>query len=520
MTLLDLARTLPPGLAVAGPIVVPLLAAALCLLRRSRAFQYTICVITLTLVILDAGLLLVRIDTDGPIAVQAGGWPAPVGITLVADRVSALLVATSAVMLLGVAVYAFGQLVTDTRIPLSRNPIRLVFTPVYLVLTTGVCFSFLTGDLFNLFVAFEVMLIASYVLITFGAGSDTVRSTMTYIVVSLLASTLFVTTVGLVYAATGTVNLADLHERLGAVPPGVRTALALALIVVFGIKAALFPMYMWLPDSYPLTPAPVTAVFAGLLTKVGVYAIIRTQTLIFPESVTITGPVLLALAGATLLMGIFGAIAQNEIKRVLSFIIVSHIGFMVMGLGLFTVAGVAAAVFYVVHHIVIQTGLFCVEGLIERRTGTSALSKISGLATTSPGLSLLFGLAAMSLAGIPPFSGFLGKAGLVRAGVIADSWPIVVVATVVSLLTVYAVARVWVGAFWGSPSDVVPDTDLEDSVDVGIRSTPATMRWATAAVVAAGLVIPLAGGPLFGYCERAAADLITPTRYLMAVLGG
>jgi multicomponent Na+:H+ antiporter subunit D len=518
---LAVADGVPVGLAVAVPIVAPLVAAAVCLLLRAPAVQRTVSMTVLLALILDAALMLVRVDAHGPLAVQAGAWPAPMGITLVVDRMSALLVMTSGLVLAAVLVYAWGQISADhpTQPAAVRNT-RFVFTPVYLVLACGVSFSFITGDLFNLFVAFEVMLIASYVLLTLGAGPQAVRSAMTYIVVSLLASALFVTAIGLVYAATGTVNLADLHDKLPLVPVGVRVSLALTLIVVFGIKAALFPLYFWLPDSYPLTPAPVTAVFAGLLTKVGVYAIIRTQTIAFSEDRSVISPILLTLAGATLLFGILGSIAQSEIKRILSFTIVSHIGFMVMGLGLGTAAGLAAALFYVVHHIVTQTALFCVEGLIERRTGTSSLDKISGLAREWPLLGWLFALPALALAGIPPLSGFVGKAGLLRAGVHQGSWPIVAVAVIVSLLTVYAVARVWVGAFWGAPTQALTDDDPDDDLDVGVVTTPRLMTGATLGTVGLGLIIPLLAGPLFALCARAAADMLTPLGYLSAVLGG
>ncbi|GAB2692852.1 Na+/H+ antiporter subunit D [Thalassiella azotivora] len=518
-TLLDLARALPAGAAVALPVVAPMLAAAVAILVRHPVAQRTVAFATLTLLGLNGVLVLLRADADGPIAVQAGAWAAPYGITLVADRLAALLVLVSVVVLLVVLAYSIGQGVAEGR-QADRARVRFVFYPAYLVLASGVCFAFLTGDLFNLFVAFEVMLTASYVLITLQAGPKGVRSAMTYIVVSLLASALFVVTVGLVYAATGTVNMADLSGALAELPDGLRLALALLMLVVFGVKAALFPLYFWLPDSYPVAPAPVTAVFAGLLTKVGVYAIIRTQTLLFPDDHDVVGPVLLALAGATLLFGILGAIAQNEIKRVLSFTIVSHIGFMVMGLGFFTVAGVAGAVFYVVHHIVIQTTLFCVEGLVERRTGTGELNRISGLARSSPMIAALFALPALSLAGFPPFSGFLGKVALVEAGTAVGSWAIVAVAIGVSLLTVYAMAVVWGSAFWGTPSRAVPDEDVTDDLRVGVRTVPPLMTGATAAVVGVGLAIPVLGGPLYALCARAATDLVAVQPYVTAVLGG
>ena len=239
------------------------------------------------------------------------------------------------------------------------------------MLAAGISLAFLTGDLFNLFVAFEVMLVASYVLLTLDGGGAQVRAGMTYVVVSLLASVLFVTAVGLVYAATGTVNMADAADRMAELPQGVRVALGLTLLVVFGIKAAIFPLFSWLPDSYPTAPSPVTAVFAGLLTKVGVYAILRTQTLLFPGEGAIAA-VLLVLAVLTMVVGILGALVQDDLERLLSFTIVSHIGYMLLGLGLYSVAGLAGAILYTVHHIVVQTTLFLVAGLVERREGTSS----------------------------------------------------------------------------------------------------------------------------------------------------
>ena len=192
-------------------------------------------------------------------------------------------------------------------------------------------------------------------------------------------------------------------------------ALQLVLLTVFGIKAAVFPLSAWLPDSYPTAPAPVTAVFAGLLTKVGVYAIFRTQTVLFPDSGLTQ--LLLWTALATMIIGILGAIAQSELRRLLSFTLVSHIGYMIFGIGLATEAGYAAALFYTAHHITIQTTLFLVTGLVERRGGSTSLNDLGGLAAVAPVLGVLFFVPAMNLAGIPPLSGFVGKLGLLRAGV-------------------------------------------------------------------------------------------------------
>ena len=385
------------------PILLPLLGAAVSILAgRSRTVQRVISVAVLTTVIVLSIVLLVKVDQDGIVAVQAGGWPAPLGITLVADRFSALMLCVASVMLLAVLVYAIGQPGAE------RNHVG--FQSVYLVLAAGVSASFLTGDLFNLFVAFEMMLTSSYVLMTLGGRADQVRTGMTYVVISLVASTLFLTSLALIYMATGTVNMADLSVKLGELPTGLQSAFAVLLLVVFGIKAALFPLFFWLPDAYPTAPSPVTAVFAGLLTKVGVYAIVRTQTLLFPLDARPVTLILVA-AGLTMVVGVLGAIAQSDVKRILSFNIVSHIGFMVMGLGLFTVTGLAAAVFYTVHHIVAKTSMFLTGGLIEHVGGSGRLSRLGGMVRTAPVVAVLFLVPALSPRRHPAAVGLHRQAG-------------------------------------------------------------------------------------------------------------
>jgi multicomponent Na+:H+ antiporter subunit D len=499
------------------PVVLPLLGAGLSIaFARYQRLQRALSLVTLTAVLVAACVLLRTVDTEGATVVQLGGWAAPAGISLVADRLSALLLVVSAAVLLAVLLYAIGQGVAD-----GRRSTLAVFHPCYLVLGAGISMAFLTGDLFNLFVAFEVMLVASYVLITLDGGKAQVRAGMTYVVVSLLASVLFVTVVGLVYAATGTVNLADAAMRMDDVPAGLRVALGLTMLVVFGIKAAIFPLFSWLPDSYPTAPSPVTAVFAGLLTKVGVYAVIRTQTLLFPGDDAIAA-VLLVSAALTMVVGILGALVQDDLRRLLSFTIVSHIGYMLLGLGLYSVAGLAGAILYTVHHIVVQTTLFLVAGLMERREGTSSIARAGGLQRIAPLLGVLYLLPALSLAGIPPLSGFLAKLGLLQAG-LADGSALAAVAVaaaiLTSLLTLVVMARVWSAVFWGPVAEVVPDADLQDNVDVGVARTPRLMTGSALLAVAGGLVITVIAGPLYALTERAADDLVERDPYVSAVLG-
>ena len=344
-------------------------------------------------------------DRDGTIAVQVGGWGqsvagmGPLGITLVVDRLSALMLLVSSIVLLAVVFYAIGQGIRDGD---ERQPVS-IFLPTYLVLSAGVCTAFLAGDLFNLFVGFEVLLSASFVLLTIGASAERVRAGIAYVMVSMVSSLIFLIGIALIYAATGTLNMAELAVRLDDVPAGTRSAMFAVLLVAFGIKAAVFPLSTWLPDSYPTAPAPVTAVFAGLLTKVGVYAIIRAHSLLFPGGGL--DRVLMVAALLTMIVGILGAIAQSDIKRLLSFTLVSHIGYMVFGIALSSELGMSGAIYYVAHHIVVQTTLFLVVGLIERQAGASTLQRLGGLAAASPLLAFVFVVPALNLGGIPPFSG-------------------------------------------------------------------------------------------------------------------
>ena len=488
------------------PIVLPLLGAALSIMAfRHRSVQRMISLAVLSSTATISCILLIQADTSGPVVAQMSGWPAPFGITLIADRLAGIMLAVAAVMLIAVLVYAIGQPGAE------RN--HGAFHPVYLVLSAGVAAAFLTGDLFNLFVAFEMMLTASYVLLTLGGGREQIRSGMTYVVISLVASALFLTSLALIYSATGTVNMAQLAERFGDLPNGVRLAFGLLLFVVFGIKAALFPLFSWLPDSYPTAPSPITAVFAGLLTKVGVYAIIRTQTL-FLDPGTRPGTLILVVASITMLVGVLGAIAQDDIPRILSFHIVSQIGYMIMGLGLFTVAGLAGALLYVIHHIIVKTTLFLTAGLVEVRAGSGRLAAIGGVSRVYPVLGLLFLLPALSLAGIPPLSGFVAKFALVEAGLSSAQYAVVAVSILVSLLTLFSMTKIWGGAFWGEVqlTDEAGDPD-DPPKGLGV------MYLSVGFLVVLSLVVALAAGPLYNLSARAADELLTPGQYVSEVLG-
>ncbi len=514
------------------PVLIPLLAAALTLFAgRTPRLQRAITLLALSAVLAVSVALLVQTDRSGTQALHVGGWGpteaglGPLGITLVVDRLSALMLVISAIVLLAVVFYAIGQGIRDGD---DRQPVS-IFLPTYLVLSAGVCIAFLAGDLFNLFVGFEVLLSASFVLLTLGASRERVRVGVSYVMVSMLSSVIFLTGLALVYGAAGTLNMAELSVRLRDVDTGTRSALFAVLLVAFGIKAAVFPLSSWLPDSYPTAPAP--------LTKVGVYAIIRAHSLLFADGGL--NPVLLVAALLTMVVGILGAIAQTDIKRLLSFTLVSHIGYMVFGVALSSQLGMSGAIYYAAHHIVVQTTLFLVVGLIERQAGASTLIRLGGLAAASPLLAFLYIVPALNLGGIPPFSGFIGKVALLQAGTEDGSvlaWLLVGGSVLTSLLTLYVVMRVWSKAFWrarddapeGELADVAPsalidqtdDTDdiaFTDRRDVG--RMPPGMLVPTMALIAVGLALTVAAGPIFGYSDRAAEQVLDPAQYVGAVLG-
>ena len=521
-------------------VVLPILGAgATFVVRRKVRWQriISIGVLCVTL-LLEIGMLAAAWNGQS-YTIAVAGWDAPFGIALVVDGFSAFMLVVSTTVTLAVLLFATSQGLADGD---EHGPVS-IFHPSYLILLAGVSNAFMAADLFNMYVGFEIFLTASYVLLTLGGTAERIRSGITYVVVSVVSSILFLTAIALIYAATGTVNMADLAVKLGELDSGTQLILHSFLLIAFGIKAAVFPLSLWLPDSYPTAPAPVTAVFAGLLTKVGVYAIVRTETLLFPAGGVTAA--LLVISAATMVIGIFGALAQADFKRMLSFTLTSHIGYLIFGIAVGTEVAIAATIYYVGHHIIVQTSLFMVAGLIERRAGSANITELGSLAKLSPALAVLFFVPAINLGGIPPFSGFLGKFGLLHAaaeegGVLG--WVVVGAGLLTSLLTLLAIVRVWARAFWRRAADAENPTEmlvresreLTEVVQSGgnegpIRAAklartmeaghlPWGMRYSTGILVMAGIALTVFAGPLFAFCQRVAVELLARSPYITAVL--
>ena len=475
------------------PILIPFLTAVAALLAWNRRPVQRALGVLGTAALLGAGLaLLASVWRDGVRTLQVGNWHAPFGITLSADLFSAIMVVLAGLIGLAAAVYSLGSMDPDRE--------RFGYYPLFHVLLMGVSGAFLTGDIFNLYVWFEVMLIASFVLMVLGGERAQLEGGIKYVTLNLMASALFLAAVGILYGVTGALNMADAAHRLREVEqPGLVTALALMFLVAFGIKAAVFPLFFWLPASYHTPPVAVSALFSGLLTKVGVYALIRVFTQLFVQDVGYTHAIILVIAGLTMVTGVLGAVAQNEFRRILSFHIVSQIGYMVMGLGMFTPLALGGAIFYIIHHIIVKTNLFLISGLVLRLRFSHQLNKLGGLYHTHPGLAPLFLIPALSLAGLPPLSGFFAKLALVRAGLETGQFAIVAVALGVSLLTLFSMMKIWNEAFWKPLAE-------DDPLPAG-RTSPAL--WLPVAGLATlTVLIGLAAGPLFVLSLRAAEQLL------------
>lgn len=507
-------------------VLLPILGAAVAFtLVRKPVSQIIVTITTMAITLaLEVWLLVDVWIHGGAEAVLLGGWESPIAISLVVDRFSALMLVVSSIVVMIVLLFSSAQGVGSDESP--QQPVS-IFHPTFLILTAGVSNAFLAGDLFNLYVGFEILLTASYVLLTIGGTGPRVRAGVTYVVVSVVSSVIFLLAIAMIYGATGTVSMADLAVKLGELDPDLQQVLHLMLLVGFGIKAAVFPLSFWLPDSYPTAPAPVTAVFAGLLTKVGVYAIIRTETLLFPGDRVNT--LLLVVSGLTMIVGILGALVQFDIKRVLSFTLVSHIGYMLFGVAVANQLGLTATLFYVVHHITIQTTLFLVTGLIEYRTGSANIERLGSMAKISPLVAILYLIPALNLGGIPPFSGFIGKVGLIEGGVVNGSglaWVMVAASVVTSLLTLLVMMRIWSRVFWRPIEDSedpamrgLEEAELVEAKKPPLRKDSPGLVAPTVALVGVGVALTVVAGPLFDFTEKAANDMIHRTPYIESVMG-
>ncbi|NVD08674.1 Na+/H+ antiporter subunit D [Vibrio sp. JPW-9-11-11] len=492
------------GLLLTLPVVVALSSALLLYTLRSQArLVEWVSVVSALAQLVVTLFLMNQVIVSGVQVVAFGEWAAPFGIVFVADHLSAAMVVVTAVIGVAAVIYAIADLVKQTSYGLYHS--------YFHILLAGIYGAFLTGDVFNLYVWFEVMLIASFALMVLDADKTQIDGAVKYVVLNLISTLTLLLAIGLLYGATGTLNLADLHGKLPLVSVDMQRMLAALFLFAFAIKAALFPLFAWLPASYHTLPSGVLALFAALLTKVGVYALMRMFSLVFPLPDMGLQPLLIGVAGLTMLTGVLGAASQFDVKKVLSFHIISQIGYMLMGLALYTPVALAGAIFYIIHHIIVKANLFLIGGLLERKMGSSHLSRLGGAYQTMPGLALLFIIPAFSLAGFPPLSGFWGKFLVIKSSIEQQHYLLAATALVVGLLTVFSMSKIWAESFWKpAPADCEPQQTVPRQWGYYLPIITLT---------ALSVIIGLAAEPFYLFAQHAAAQLMDSTDYVTAVLG-
>lgn len=486
------------------PIIVPLVTMVLLIATwRWVMVQYLLSIASMTVLVINALSLLVHLDESGYMTYQASGWPAPYGITLVADYLSGIMLLSVAVVGWMVMLYAIGFM--------DESRKKAGFFILVQGLFAGVNGALVTGDLFNLYVWFEVMIMASFVLITHGAEKQQLRGAVKYVVLNLIGSVFLVSTIGLVYSKTGTLNMAQLAMMVQQQSASaLMNSYLMLFFIAFGIKAAVFPFFFWLPASYPTPPIAITAFFSATLTKVGVYTIVRFYSLYVVPDGFAWKEIILWVAAATMIFGVLMAASSFDFRKILSFHIISQIGYMIMGLGIFTVNGLAGAVFFIVHNMFSKTAAFMAAGLVYKLKGTDDLKDSGWVYKDKPLYALLFFLPALSLAGLPPTSGFFGKLFLIMAGFGSDEWAITITALAVSIFTLFSMVKIWNEVYWKKPIEEVIYKD--NSKGASLLAVAATF-----AIVVMMLFLGLFAGSLFGYFSLAAEQLINTEGYINAV---
>ena len=490
---------------IIAPIVICLGFGASLLMFRKETRQHAIVALSaLGLLVLCDVALLLRVLEKGVISMTMGRWLPPFGISFTVDALGATLALTSAIVALVVAVYAVGTVDTTGR--------RYGFFPFLLLLMAGVSGAFLTGDIFNLYVWFEVLLIASFGLLILGSEKPQLDGATKYAFPNLVATTLFLIATGYLYGTFGTLNMADIARKASDLrDTGPLMTLAALYLFAFGMKAAAFPVNFWLPASYHTPLVAVSALFAGLLTKVGVYALLRTQLTLFPAERAVLGELIAWIAAATMLLGILGALAQSDIRRLFGFVVVSGIGTMMAGLALGSPLGLSGTIVYAVHSMIVMTGLYLIAGMIYERAGSYSLHSLSGIYGNHPLLAALALVLILAASGLPPFSGLWPKAFLVKAAIDVGAWWLAAAILVTAILTTIALGRVFALAFWREPAERAFETPRRP------KSRSVLTYSAVLALTVPVIVFGVFPEPLIQVAGSAAWGLLHGSEYIDAV---
>lgn len=494
---------------ILGPVFIHLFAAILQLITwRKTATQRVISGIGSFLGVLVSIRLLSKVDSSGILTLNASNWEAPFGIVFVADLLSSTLVLITSLAALAVSLFS------STGI--SRQRMLYGYFPIFHFLIMGLNGAFLTGDIFNLYVWFEVIIISSFVLMTLGGRKTQLEGAVKYMAMNILASTFFLTGIGILYGITGSLNMADLSQKIKLVNNQFLIGITSTFFLVgFGIKSAVFPLYYWLPSSYHTPPSAVAATFGGLLTKVGIYAMLRVFSLIFiPDD--FTRNLIMVLAVLTIVTGSMGALIKFNIRRLFSYLIVCHIGFMIGGIGMFTKVALMGTLFYLFHDILVKTNMFLIAGLIRLQRGTMDMKSLGGLYAQYPKISLLIAIVLFSLVGIPPLSGFWPKIFLFKEAFTLENYAFVAALVFGSFVTLFVIARMWSEVFW---KDVPTEIEMEDNFKPLPLARKILLVLPIGILAAATLYIGLNAEAAVQLVDKISDQLLDPSAYIEAVLG-
>ena len=492
------------------PLIVQMLLAIVLMFVWSRiSWQRTISIVGSILNLGIAVWLFASVWQHGSHTIQAGNWEPPFGITFVADTFAATMVLLTAIAGLAVSSFSAGSVITAR--------LKFGFFPIFHFLLLGLNGAFLTGDIFNLYVWFEIIIITSFVLLTIGGEKAQLEGAVKYFTLNILASIIFLTAIAVLYGLTGSLNMADLAAKVAAVENRTLVQVnALLFLVGFGIKSAVFPLYFWLPASYHTPPSAVSAIFGGLLTKVGVYALMRVFTLIFEVDPFLEN-VLIAVAVLTLFSGAVGAIVQKNIRKIFSYLVICHIGYMIAGLGMMTEVAIAGAVFYLIHDITVKTNLFMMSGVIYKIKANHNIKKLGDFYADYPKMSLLFAIPLFSLVGIPPLSGFWPKLSLIGAGWSTENYMLIGGIIFASFITLFVIVRLWGEVFWKT-GEKLPETRNFPYFKklTGLKKTQMMAPIIFLSIVS--LYIGFGAGNIQALSERIAFELMDNQEYINAVL--
>lgn len=479
--------------------------AVLLMLRKQTQIQPVIAIGALALVVASDAALVYRVLNHGPVAMTMGRWLPPFGITFAADALGAVFALTAAVVALVGAIFAIGDIDTTGR--------RYGFYPFLLLMMAGVSGAFLTGDIFNLYVWFEVLLISSFGLLILGSEKQQLDGATKYSLLNLIATTLFLTAVGYLYGTLGTLNMADIAAKApGLRDTGPLVTIAVMFFFAFGMKAAAFPVNFWLPASYHTPRIVTSALFAGLLTKVGIYGLLRVLILLLGAERDVFAGVIDWVAVATMLLGVMGALAQTDLRRLLGFLVISGIGTMLVGFAVASRTGITGTVFYAVHSMITMTALYMLAGMIGRKAGSFSLREVSGLYLSNPWLAAFAIVLAFAISGLPPLSGLWPKILLVKASFDAGAWWLGGAILLTGLLTTITMGRVFALMFWRN-LQLLPVADQEQVRGRAAFSGYLALACLTVPVVAFG-VYP---EPFLHVFEKAASAVFDTAGYGGAV---